>query len=69
MTYLDVSIAQFCVCSRYCQVVSDTGNLSSDRFQSASIQLMRLSVRKEGMKGGLLSGGWGDGIKFCGPFP
>lgn len=44
MTYLDVSIAQFCMSSLYYQVVSDTENLSGDRFQSASIQLMHLSV-------------------------
>lgn len=44
MTYLDVSIAQFCMCSLYYWVVSDTENLSSGRFQSASIQLMHLSV-------------------------
>lgn len=44
MTHLEAGIAQFCICSRYYQVLSDTGNLSSDRFQSASIQLTRLSV-------------------------
>lgn len=44
MTYLDVSIAQFCIRSQYYQDASDIGNLSSDRFQSAFIQLLRLSV-------------------------